>query len=93
MDDFKNDGDKTFIPEKGANVVVPFIKCEKESMGYIEAKDYTSVLVPMQEGHMLFVLPDKDVKLKNLLSEKKLNEILSTATNDRMENGLVTISK
>ena len=34
MDDFKNDGDKTFIPEKGANVVVPFIKCEKESMGY-----------------------------------------------------------
>jgi len=40
----------------------------------------------------LFVLPDENVKLEELLGENRLNELIALSSNDQMDHGLVTIT-
>lgn len=91
-DMFSDAGSIDFCLEDGKKVSVDFIKNGKDAMKYSECKDYTVVSVPMDEGEMIFVLPNEDVKLNKLMKEKYLNEILALITGDNMEVGNVSIS-
>lgn len=89
---FLKEGDRDFFLLDGECVGTPFIKCEEETMRYKEATNYTAVNVSMQEGDMIFVLPQDNVNLEDLIEEDMLNELLALSTSDNMERGLVTIS-
>ena len=91
-DEFSDVGSKEFCLEDGRKVSVDFIKNKKDTMKYSECEDYTVVSVPMDEGEMIFVLPDEDIKLSKLMKEKSLNEILALVTGNDMEEGKVSIS-
>lgn len=90
-DDFGPMGMEYFTLEDGNKIATDFIVCENETMQFAERKDYTLVSVPMDEGEMVFVLPEKNTKLNSLLTEDTLNDVLATASGPDMEEGLVTI--
>ncbi len=90
--EFSEVSDSDFFLENGKTEQVPYIQCSMKSMDYKQKKDYTAVSVPMDKGEMLFVLPDENVKLEELLGENKLNEIIALSSNDRMDRGLVNIT-
>ncbi|MBP3340032.1 MAG: hypothetical protein J6L69_11585 [Lachnospiraceae bacterium] len=90
--DFKKKSDEQeFYLESGDSTKTEFICCENGTMKYDENKMYTYVEIPLLEGNLVVVLPKKNTKLDDILSQEKLNDILATYSCDDKKEGLVKL--
>ncbi len=84
--------EKVFTLENGSEIETDYIVCKKTYMKYYEGKNYTIVNVLLGAGKMVFVLPNKGVKLEKLTSEKNINDILSMVTSKNMDSECINIT-
>ncbi len=71
---------------------VKYLSAGREKMYFKVDKNYTFVEVPLESGKVILVLPDEGVDLNKILTEKKLNEIMASATDSMGKKwGLVNI--
>ncbi len=91
--DICEESDKdVFYLDNGNKEDVKYLSAGREKMYFKIDKDYTFVEVPLESGEVILVLPDEGVDLNKILTEKKLNEIMASATNSTGKKwGLVNI--
>lgn len=87
---FEEIGRRKFYTADGETVLAKYIE-DSATMKFFKQEDYTAVAIPLTSGRMVFVLPDEDTGLNELLMEERLEEIMAVASGAGMEIGNVHI--
>ncbi len=85
---FKVEKDKEFVLENNDVIKTEYISAKYKDLCYKELNDIMVASVPLYEGEMILALPDKDIELKKIMSEQKLDEILRTVMSDNMDTAV-----
>ena len=80
-----------FTLENDERVQVSYLEGNEINMDYKLCEKYTIVSVPLVSGDFIVVLPKDGMKLSKLLTESKINEVMSIITNKEMDRGSVNI--
>ena len=87
----KMTNEKDFYLNNDSSVKTEFIETSSEKLNYIINDDYKYVEVPLDEGKLILVLPEKK-ELSKFVTEKNLNKVLALATSDdEKKNGNVIV--
>ncbi len=88
----KMDEKQIFTLSSGEEVQADFLKVSKQRLYFYEAKEYTYVEIPLEEGEMVLVLPTNGKSLTSILDEDTLDEILSLKTSKGIKKiGVVNV--
>lgn len=77
----KSAGQKFYL-EDGSSVEASFLTTGEQSLEYMSHDKYSYVLLPMEIGELVLVLPKKGKTPEDIMNEKNINNILAELTSE-----------
>ncbi len=84
--------EQAFYLENGNSVQTTFLNISKQNLEYFITDEYTCVLIPMEIGEVVLILPNEDVDLQSIISENDINNIMATSMDEEKKiSGTVSL--